>query len=68
MKRLLISTFAALALLAAATTFLWSHSAGRPVGTVGMSLQDLHKTVNVNRLPIEEFEDQSWVYSAPPKQ
>ena len=66
MKRLMISTFAAVALLAAATTMWQSHSAAtsRPSITAGMmSLQDLEKAVDVNKLPIEEFDDQSLVYS-----
>jgi hypothetical protein len=67
MKRLMISTFAAVALLAAATTMLWSNSPSNhrpPVGPAGMmSLQDLYAAAGVNKLPIEEFEDQSLVYS-----
>ena len=63
MKRLTISTIAAIALLAAATSMLRSHSpsAGRPVGM--MSLQELHATTDVNKLPIEDVDDQSLVYS-----
>jgi hypothetical protein len=66
MKRLMISSFAAVALLAAATTMLRSHSPStdRPVGTAGMpSLRELQSAAGVNKLPIEEFEDQSLVYS-----
>lgn len=68
MKRLMISTFAFIALLAAATTMLLSHSAAiatsRPFVTAdSMSLQDLQKAVDVNKLPIQEFEDMSLVYS-----
>jgi hypothetical protein len=68
MKRLMISTFATIALLAAATTMLLSHSAAtatsRPFVTGdSMSLQDLQKAVDVNKLPIQEFEDMSLVYS-----
>ena len=68
MKRLMISTFATIALLAAATTMLLSHSAAtatsRPLVTGdSMSLQDLQKAVDVNKLPIQEFEDMSLVYS-----
>ena len=66
MKRLLISGFAAVALLAIATTMLWSRSPsmGHPVEPAGlMALQELHSGAHVNKLPIEEFEDQSLVYS-----
>ena len=66
MKRLMISTFATIALLAAATTMLLSHATAtsRPFVTGdSMSLQDLQKAVDVNKLPIQEFEDMSLVYS-----
>ena len=66
MKRLMISAFAAVALLAAATTMLPSRSpaTSRASVTAGMmSLQELHAATGVNKLPIEEFEDQSLVYS-----
>ena len=61
MKRLMISAFAAIALLAAATTMLRSHapSADYPAGVV----QGLHATTDVNKLPIEDYDDQSLVYS-----
>lgn len=70
MNRLIISAFAAVALLAAATTILWSHSPSiaRPVKPAGMmSLQELHTAAGVNKLPIEDFEDQSLVYSTATK-
>lgn len=63
MKRLMTSAIIAIALVAAATNMLRSHSpsAGRPAGM--MSLQELHTTTDVNKLPIEEVDDQSLVYS-----
>ncbi len=63
MKRLMISAAAAIALLAAATSMLRSQSpsAGRPAGM--MSLQELHTTTDVNKLPIEDVDDQSLVFS-----
>ncbi len=63
MKRLMISAAAVIALLAAATGMLRSHSpsAGRPAGM--MSLQELHTTTDVNKLPIEDVDDQSLVFS-----
>jgi hypothetical protein len=70
MTRLIISGFAAIAVLAAATTMLWWHSpsSARSVGASGMtSLQELHTTAGVGKLPIEEFEDMSLVYSTAPK-
>jgi hypothetical protein len=70
MKRLMISAFAVVALLVAASTVLRSHSSatGLAAATAGMmSVQELHAAAGVNKLPIEEFEDQSLVYSAAPK-
>jgi hypothetical protein len=67
MKRLMISGFAAVALLAIATTMPWSHSplTNRPAATVDkMSSQ---AETGVNKLPIEEFEDMSLVYSTATK-
>lgn len=67
MRRLMISAFAAVALLAAATTMLRSRSpaADHLVGMAGMpSLQELQSAGEVNKLPIEEFEDRSLVYSS----
>jgi len=66
MKRLIISAFAAIALLAAATSMLRSHSpsADRPAGFAGMmSLHSFHAATDLNKLPIEDFDDQSLVYS-----
>lgn len=63
MKRLITSAIAGIALLAAATTMLRSHSpsAGRPAGMT--SLQELQMTTDVNKLPIEDVDDQSLVFS-----
>jgi len=70
MKRLLISGFVAVALLAVATT-LRSHSiisAERSTVTTGVaSLKKSPATTAVNKLPTEEFEDMSLVFSTPPK-
>jgi hypothetical protein len=62
MKRLMISALAAVALFVAATTMLRSHttSANRAVAT---SMPGFATTIDVNKLPIEDFEDQSMVYS-----
>ena len=64
MKRLMIPTFAAVALLAAATAMLWSPSTKLSAGIVAMpSLYELHTAAGVNKLPIEEVEDMSLVYA-----
>ena len=70
MKRLLISGFVAVALLAVATT-LRSHSiisTDRSTVTTGVALSKKSPAAaGVTRLPIEEFEDMSLVYSTPAK-
>ena len=70
MKRLLISGFVAVALLAVATT-LRSHSiisADRSMVTTGAALSKKSPAAaGVTRLPIEEFEDMSLVFSTPVK-
>jgi len=70
MKRLLISGFVAVALLAVATT-LRSHSiisAEGPTVTTGAALSKKSPAAaGVTRLPIEEFEDMSLVFSTPVK-
>ena len=65
MKLLMISGFAAVALLAAATTMLQSHSPSTKVATGDMKAPQA--VADVNKLPIEEFEDMSLVYSTVPK-
>ena len=70
MNRLMISGFVAAALLAAAITTMPSHSllgyrAAGNTGTAG-SQQSASSTV-ASKLPIEEFEDMSLVFSASPK-
>ena len=66
MKLLMISGFAAVALIAAATTMLRSHSpsSDRPVGAADMaSLQQSRIATGSNKLPTENFEDMSLVFS-----
>jgi len=70
MNRLIIAGFAAIAVLAAATTMLRSHSltGSHAAVTTGMaSSQQRQNSTVVNKLPIEEFEDMSLVYSNSPK-
>jgi hypothetical protein len=69
-NRLMISGFVAVALLAAAITMLPSHSllGYRATATTGTaSSQQRQAATVVNKLPIEEFEDMSLVFSASPK-
>lgn len=65
MKRLMIiPTLAAVALIAAAIAMHGSPSTKLSAGTAAMpSLHELHTAVGVNKLPIEDVEDMSLVYS-----
>jgi hypothetical protein len=70
MKRLISSAIAAVVVLAAATTILWSHapSIGRTMGFAGnTSQQGPRAAAEPGKLPIEEYEDMSLVYSTAPK-
>jgi hypothetical protein len=68
MKRQLISAFVTIAVIAVAATMLRSQASDRPVEPAGlMTLQELHSGARVNKLPIEEFEDQSLVFSTATK-
>jgi hypothetical protein len=70
MKRLLISGFVAVALLAVATTYR-SHSimsSDRSTVTTGVALSKKSPAAaGVTWLPIEEYEDMSLVFSTPVK-
>jgi hypothetical protein len=63
MKLLIISVSAAVALFAAVVLPSPTGSRNRAVTPVTMSLQELESTVDVKKLPTEDFEDQSLVYS-----
>jgi hypothetical protein len=64
MKRLMIPTFAAVALFAAASAMLWSPLTKLSAGIAAMpSSHELHTAAGVNKLPIEEVEDMSLVYA-----
>ena len=70
MSRLMISGFVAVALVAAAITMLPSHSTlgHRAAVTTGTASSQPRQAATVaNKLPIEEFEDMSLVFSSPPK-
>ena len=67
MKRLMISGLAAVALLAAATTMLRSHEPSTKQTLATGDMKSPQAVAGVNKLPIEEFEDMSLVYSTVPK-
>ena len=68
MRRLMTSAFASAALFAAATAMQRSPPIELAAGIAGIpSLQELYTAAGVNKLPIQEFEDMSLVYSRPTK-
>jgi hypothetical protein len=69
MKRLLISGFVAVALLAVATTMRsYSISHERSTVTSGVALSNKSPaTAGVTRIPMDEYEDMSLVFSKPVK-
>jgi hypothetical protein len=63
MKRLMICAFAVVALFAVASA-MPAPSTELSAGTAAMpSLQEIHTAAGANKLPIEDFEDMSLVYS-----
>jgi hypothetical protein len=65
MKRLMISAVAGVALAAAATTMLRSGTHGRPLSASTVSSTAQHNPPAASKLPVDEFEDMSLVYSRP---
>jgi len=64
MMRLMIAGFVAVGLLAAVIPMLRSHSSSYPgVAAYLMSAQTKRTAADVNKLPVEEFDDMSLVYS-----
>ena len=69
MKLLIISSVAALSLLAAVSGIHQSRLLSAPVETAGMpTMQELHIAAGVDKLPVEDFEDRSLVYPREAKQ
>ena len=66
MKFLLISGIAAAVMIASTATVLRSHTriADGPATAGAMSVQAVHAAVNVNKLPVENFEDRFETWSA----
>jgi hypothetical protein len=63
MMRPITSAVAVAALIAVAMSVLRSNSPSIELSTAAMPpLQELHATANVNKLPVQEIEDQSLVY------
>lgn len=63
MMRPIISAMAVAALIAVTISVLGSNPASIELSIAAMpSLQELHATANVNKLPVQDIEDQSLVY------
>jgi hypothetical protein len=63
MMRLMLSAVALAALIVVATSMLRSPSSTLELSTAAMpSLEELHAMAGVNKLPIQEVEDQSLMY------
>jgi hypothetical protein len=63
MMRPIISAVAVAAVIAVAITVLRSNFPSIELSAAAMPpLQELHATANVNKLPVQEIEDQSLVY------
>ncbi len=63
MMRPIISAVAVAALIAVTISVLGSNPASIELSIAAMpSLQELHATANVNKLPVQDIEDQSLVY------
>jgi hypothetical protein len=63
MKRLMISATVGIALIAAASTILWSHSASTKRTEVTISPHQLHAATGTSQLPTQQMEDMSLVYT-----
>jgi hypothetical protein len=67
--RLMISAVATVALVAVAISMLRSRPPSIELSAASMpSLNEFHKTVGVNQLPVQEVEDQALIYPADTKQ
>lgn len=63
MMRLMLSAVALAALIVVTTSMLRSPSSTLELSTAAMpSLEELHAMAGVNKLPIQEVEDQSLMY------
>jgi len=59
----MISAVAVAALIAIAASMLWSRSSSLELSTAAMPpLQELHTMAGVNKLPVQEIDDQSLVF------
>ena len=69
MRLIMISAIVTVALIAVVTSMLRSRPRSVELLAAAMpSLNELHDTVRVNQLPVQEVEDQSLIYPAGIKQ
>jgi len=67
MKHLLISGFAAIALLAAASMLHLHSPSDDRLAAMTTGMASAKKSSAASKLPIEEYEDMSFVFTAPPQ-
>lgn len=68
MMRPIISAIAVAAVIAAGTSLLRSRFPSIELSTAAMPpLQELHKMAGVNKLPVQEIDDQSLIFPATEK-
>jgi hypothetical protein len=61
--RLMMPAIAVIALIAVATSVLWPRAPSIELSTAAMpSLQEFHTIAGVNKLPVQDIEDQSLIY------
>jgi hypothetical protein len=61
--RLMMPAIAIIALIAVATSVLWPRAPSIELSTAAMpSLQEFHTIAGVDKLPVQDIEDQSLIY------
>jgi hypothetical protein len=61
--RLMMPAIAVIALIAVATSVLWPRAPSIELSTAAMpSLQEFHTIAGVDKLPVQDIEDQSLIY------
>jgi hypothetical protein len=67
--RLIMSAIVAIALIVVATFVRWPRAPSIELSTAAMpSLEDFHTIAGVNKLPVQDTEDQSLIYPTGTKQ
>jgi hypothetical protein len=68
MMRMMVIAFAVIALMVVASTMLRSHVPAIELSAAAMpSLQELHSMAGVDKLPVQDVDDQALVYTSATK-